>query len=55
MAKLLRRRISGSTVASSKEMEQLDTIIRNAKRLLRLEQNMLDAIYPTIIERDVSD
>jgi signal transduction histidine kinase len=43
MAELLRRRISGSAVAASKrEIEQLDTIIRNAKKLLRLEQNMLD-------------
>jgi len=43
MAELLRRRISGSTVAGSKrEIEQLDIIIRNAKRLQRLEQNMLD-------------
>jgi signal transduction histidine kinase len=43
MAELLRRRISGSAVAGSKrEIEQLDTIIRNAKKLLRLEQNMLD-------------
>jgi len=42
-AELLRRRISGSAVAGSKrETEQLDIIIRNAKRLLRLEQNMLD-------------
>jgi signal transduction histidine kinase len=43
MAEILRRRISGSAVAGSKrEIEQLDTIIRNAKKLLRLEQNMLD-------------
>jgi signal transduction histidine kinase len=44
MAELLRRRISGSSaVAGSKrEIEQLDIIIRNAKKLLRLEQNMLD-------------
>jgi signal transduction histidine kinase len=43
MAEILRRRISGSAVAGSKrEIEMLDTIIRNAKRLLRLEQNMLD-------------
>jgi signal transduction histidine kinase len=42
MAELLRRRISGNAVAGSKEIEQLDIIIRNAKRLLRLEQNMLD-------------
>src|SRR5215467_9656748 len=40
----LRRRISGSSaVAGSKrEIEQLDIIIRNAKKLLRLERNMLD-------------
>ena len=44
MAELLRRRISGSSaVAGSKrEIEQLDIIIRNAKKLLRLERNMLD-------------
>ena len=44
MAEVLRRRISGSiAVAGSKrEIEQLDIIIRNAKKLLRLEQNMLD-------------
>jgi signal transduction histidine kinase len=42
LAELLRRRISNSAVAGSKDIEQLDTIIRNAKRLLRLEQNMLD-------------
>jgi signal transduction histidine kinase len=43
MAEILRRRISGSVVAGSKrEIEMLDIIIRNAKRLLRLEQNMLD-------------
>src|SRR5215467_1435898 len=44
LAELLRRRISGSSaVAGSKrEIEQLDIIIRNAKKLLRLERNMLD-------------
>jgi len=38
-------RDSGSSSSSSgnkQEIEQLDIIIRNAKRLLRLEQNMLD-------------
>jgi signal transduction histidine kinase len=47
---LLRRKSSGevthsnssSSNASKQEIEQLDIIIRNAKRLLRLEQNMLD-------------
>ncbi len=43
LAELLRRRKSGGAVGGSKqEIEQLDTIIRNAKKLLRLEQNMLD-------------
>ena len=44
LAELLRRRISGSSAVacSKREIEMLDTIIRNAKRLLRLEQNMLD-------------
>ena len=46
LAELLRRRISGSAVGrsnnASKDIEHLDIIIRNAKRLLRLEQNMLD-------------
>ncbi len=43
LAELLRRRKSGDAVGGSKqEIEQLDTIIRNAKKLLRLEQNMLD-------------
>ena len=44
MAELLRRRISGSSavVGSKREIEQLDIIIRNAKKLLRLERNMLD-------------
>jgi signal transduction histidine kinase len=47
-AELLRRRKSGGAVrdssssANKHEIEQLDIIIRNAKRLLRLEQNMLD-------------
>ena len=42
-AELLQRRKSGGAVGGSKqEIEQLDTIIRNAKKLLRLEQNMLD-------------
>jgi signal transduction histidine kinase len=41
------RRISGSAEGgsnstASKNIEHLDIIIRNAKRLLRLEQNMLD-------------
>ncbi len=41
------RRISGSgegdsSSTASKNIEHLDIIIRNAKRLLRLEQNMLD-------------
>jgi len=45
---LRRRKKSGGTVRESnsssnkKEIEQLDIIIRNVKRLLRLEQNMLD-------------
>ena len=43
LAELLRRRKSGGAVGGSKqEIEKLDTIIRNAKKLLRLEQNMLD-------------
>jgi len=44
LAELLRRRKSGSsTVGDNKqEIEKLDTIIRNAKKLIRLEQNMLD-------------
>jgi signal transduction histidine kinase len=42
LAELLRRRISGSAVVGSRDIEHIDTIIRNAKRLLRLEQNMLD-------------
>ena len=51
LAEILRRRKSGDAVgdsnsssssASKQEIEQLDIIIRNAKRLLRLEQNMLD-------------
>ena len=50
LAELLRRRKIGGAVgdsnsssgASKQEIEQLDIIIRNAKRLLRLEQNMLD-------------
>jgi len=43
LAELLRRRKSGSAIGGSKqEIEQLDTIIRNAKKLVRLEQNMLD-------------
>jgi len=47
-AELLRRRKNGGAVRDSsssgnqQEIEQLDIIIRNAKRLLRLEQNMLD-------------
>ena len=45
LAELLRRSKSGSgnSIRASKEdVEHLDIIIRNAKRLLRLEQNMLD-------------
>ena len=47
LAELLRRRKSGGAVgdsnsSASKDVEHLDIIIRNAKRLLRLEQNMLD-------------
>ena len=48
LAELLRRRISGSAVggsnssSASKDVEHVDIIIRNAKRLLRLEQNILD-------------
>ncbi|HXX95986.1 MAG TPA: histidine kinase dimerization/phospho-acceptor domain-containing protein, partial [Candidatus Bathyarchaeia archaeon] len=47
-AELLRRRKidgaigDGNSSANKHEIEQLDIIIRNAKRLLRLEQNMLD-------------
>jgi signal transduction histidine kinase len=47
-AELIRRRKSdgavgdGNSSANKHEIEQLDIIIRNAKRLLRLEQNMLD-------------
>ena len=46
---LLRRWVSAGSIgdsnnssSASKDIEQLDIIIRNAKRLLRLEQNMLD-------------
>jgi signal transduction histidine kinase len=42
MAELLRRRISDCAVGGSKNIELIDIVIRNAKRLLRLEQNMLD-------------
>ncbi|MGB6590358.1 MAG: HAMP domain-containing sensor histidine kinase, partial [Candidatus Nitrosopolaris sp.] len=48
LAELLRRRkicgVVGDSNSSSanKDIEHLDIIIRNAKRLLRLEQNMLD-------------
>jgi len=43
LAELLRRRISGgSAVGGGKDIEDVDIIIRNAKKLLRLEQNMLD-------------
>ncbi len=45
LAELLRRisdAIGDSSSANKQEVEQLDIIIRNAKRLLRLEQNMLD-------------
>ena len=47
LAELLRRRksggsLGGSNSSASKDIEHLDIIIRNAKRLLRLEQNMLD-------------
>jgi signal transduction histidine kinase len=50
LAELLRSKKIGGAVgdsnsssdASKQEIEQLDIIIRNAKRLLRLEQNMLD-------------
>ena len=47
LAELLRRRISGSAVggsnsSASKDVEHVDISIRNARRLLRLEQNMLD-------------
>ena len=48
LAELLRRKKSGGAVvdsnssSASKDVEHLDIIIRNAKRLLRLEQNMLD-------------
>ncbi|HXX96667.1 MAG TPA: HAMP domain-containing sensor histidine kinase [Candidatus Bathyarchaeia archaeon] len=42
LAELLRRRISGSAAGVSNDIEDVDIIIRNAKKLLRLEQNMLD-------------
>ncbi|MGA9149563.1 MAG: HAMP domain-containing sensor histidine kinase [Candidatus Nitrosopolaris sp.] len=42
LAELLRRRISSSAVGGSNDIEDVDIIIRNAKKLLRLEQNMLD-------------
>ncbi|MFZ0224218.1 MAG: HAMP domain-containing sensor histidine kinase [Candidatus Nitrosopolaris sp.] len=44
LAEILRRRKIGGAVGDSntKDIEHLDIIIRNAKRLLRLEQNMLD-------------
>ena len=47
LAELLRRRkisdaVGDSSSANKQEIEQLDIIIRNATRLLRLEQNMLD-------------
>ena len=45
MAEILRRRKSGEDKTSTsvkEDMEYLDIIIRNAKRLLRLEQNILD-------------
>jgi signal transduction histidine kinase len=43
LAELLRRRISGGSAAGgSNDIEDVDIIIRNAKKLLRLEQNMLD-------------
>jgi signal transduction histidine kinase len=48
LAEVLRRKKIGGIVddsnstSTSKEVEHLDIIIRNAKRLLRLEQNMLD-------------
>jgi len=48
LAELLQRRKSGGGVGDSnsstskEDVEQLDIIIRNAKRLLRIEQNMLD-------------
>ena len=31
-----------AVVVATKDVEHLDIIIRNAKRLIRLEQNMLD-------------
>jgi signal transduction histidine kinase len=42
LAELLRRRISSSAVGGRNDIENVDIIIRNAKKLLRLEQNMLD-------------
>ena len=44
LAEILRRRKIGGAVGdnNTKDIEHLDIIIRNAKRLLRLEQNMLD-------------
>jgi signal transduction histidine kinase len=47
LAELLRRRKGGvgvgnGIIVSQEDVELLDIIIRNAKRLLRLEQNMLD-------------
>ncbi len=42
LAELLRRRISGGAVGGSRDIEDVDIIIRNAKKLVRLEQNMLD-------------
>ena len=44
LAELLRRRKSGNSAEgdNKQEIEKLDTIIRNAKKLMRLEQNMLD-------------
>jgi signal transduction histidine kinase len=47
LAELLRRKksasaLGGSDSSANKDVEHLDIIIRNAKRLLRLEQNMLD-------------
>ena len=47
LAELLRRKLRDSAVggtnnSTNKDIEHLDIIIRNAKRLLMLEQNMLD-------------
>jgi signal transduction histidine kinase len=42
LAELLRRRISSSAAGGSNDTEDVDIIIRNAKKLLRLEQNILD-------------